>query len=336
MLTCFFVIFVNVRYPRWFYRRRITRQANPLRPLCTILVLCYFAITGISLELLHPVKIGQSLYLYEDGELKFFEKKDLFYVLVAMFFIVTIVIPVPVFLIFTPSCSKRLARRLGNLMPFYDPLQSCFKNQYRSFSAFYFVCRLAVQCIRIWIPDNLVNVKKAYFNTVNVLILSIFLYFQPYKESKPCEDENDFEDERRHQTRYAFFTSNNYSWLNTTDAVLLTILCVLSVFSSQIPYDKEEDVLHMWIIIYSLSTLPILLLLFVIVRTIYLRRTLGIPCIVYRAGMAGTPDQSPRQSIARVTSEPVLIATAKSQTYGSTDQTTSLSESSVFEMSFGE
>ena len=132
---------------------------------------------------------------------------------------------------------KRVPRRVGNLMPFYDPLQSCFKDQYRCFSAFYFVCRLVLLLIAVFLPECL--------NTACVVFLGFFLYFRPYKgpHSRAVNDPGDQqEDERLHQgccfkkcVINIDDQNKNYDWINTSDATLLTTLCVVSVFSSQAP-----------------------------------------------------------------------------------------------------
>ena len=99
-------LFSSVRFPGWFYSRRVT---NPLRALCTIFVLCYTTITSISIKLLHFVPIGDKYYLYQDGTLEFFKTpKYIVYGSVAILFIVVVVIPVPAYLMFTPFSNVSL------------------------------------------------------------------------------------------------------------------------------------------------------------------------------------------------------------------------------------
>lgn len=279
------------------------------------------------MELLHPVKISGKLYLYQNGGLKFFEGKHLLYGLVAIFLMATVVIPVPLFLIFTPACNKRVSRRVGNLMPFYDPFQSCFKNQYRKFSAFYFMCRFLVLAIAVWFPENYIYVKKAFISTLSVLSLGFFLYFKPYKESKQKEDEIDVEDNHQKQPRHFIFSAyNSYAWLNISDAILLTILCVISVFSSQIPdergYHRQEMSTVIWTVIYSLACLPLFLLLLVIVRALYWRCLSESKCSWYSKIVNNKLEKTPvRLQLLRKTThlEQSPIPTPVSINYGSTN-----------------
>ena len=88
----------------WFYSRRVKA---PFRALCTLFVLCYTNITGLSLKILHFAKLGDRYVLYQNGELKFFRGKHIAYGLVAIAYILVIVIPVPLFLMFTPFFVKK-------------------------------------------------------------------------------------------------------------------------------------------------------------------------------------------------------------------------------------
>lgn len=300
LVVVFLLTIIVKRFPGWFYSRRVT---NPLRALCTIFVLCYTTITSISIKLLHFVKIGDKYYLYQDGKLEFFkDPKHIVYGAVAILFILVIVIPVPAFLMFTPFCTKHIPRCVGNLMPFYDPFQSCFKNQYRSFSAFYFVCRLVLLLISVWVPECLL--KRAFLDTACVVSLGFFLYFRPYKEPNPVA-ENDPQDEQEDEQLYRCCSScvintddpeNNYSWINTSDAILLTTLCVISVFSSQMPEYAGENAGEKMAFQYILNVLafiPLLVLVFVVIRALCVRRANNNLCPATCTVATDSPEQTP-------------------------------------------
>ena len=289
-----------------------------MRALCTIFVLCYTTITSISIKLLHFVPIGDKYYLYQDGTLEFFKTpKHIVYGSVAIIFVVVVVIPVPAFLMFTPFCTRRVPRRVGNLMPFYDPLQSCFKDQYRCFSAFYFVCRLVLLLIAVFPPEC--PLKRAFLDTTCVVFLGFFLYFRPYKETKQPNPraENDPGDQQEDDQLYqgccfkkcvinADDQNNNCDWINTSDAILLTTLCVISAFSSQTPAEGtrrnagDKMVKVFQVILNVLACIPLLVLVFVILRALYVRhknRNLCATCTV----ATDTPEQTPVPSSTTTT-----------------------------------
>lgn len=207
------------RFPGWCFSRNVLRSSPsaPFRAVCTILVFCYTDITRISLLILYPVHVGSKTVLYAYGNLDFFHKKHIVYGIVAILWIVIFVLPFPLILLFRPFLTRGLrpVLNLNRWGPFFDAFQSCFKNQYRWCASFYFLCRLGILLIHIYIPSG--PVKRVVFQGACILILVIFAYLRPYKEAR---DVNEGE--------------SGYEWIYKSDVTLLTTLSLITVISSPI------------------------------------------------------------------------------------------------------
>lgn len=193
------------RWPNWCYSRRVRA---PFRALCTLFVLCYTNITSISLKILYPAYIGHRTVLFMDGEMDFFKGRHIAYAIVAIIYLLLVVIPCPLILMFTPYFTKLLMPivNVNTLKPYYDAFQGCFKDEYRWCSAFYFVCRLYLLLVSIYMP--LGPWKRALLENSCMIILALFVYLKPYKKE--------------------------YNWLNLLDAVLLCNLGCMAIFGTAV------------------------------------------------------------------------------------------------------
>jgi hypothetical protein len=144
--------------------------------------------------------------MFMDGEVEFFKGKHIGYAIIAILFLLLIVIPFPLILMFTPFITKMLRPVVNvfTLKPYYDAFQGCFKDEYRWCSAFYFVCRLYLILISIYMPSC--PWKRALLEDSCMIILAVFVYLKPYKDE--------------------------YNWLNLLDAVLLSNLGIMAIFST--------------------------------------------------------------------------------------------------------
>ena len=180
---------------------------NVAHAFCTLLVLCYTNVTMISFHIVHYVPINGRWVLYADGDIDFSRdwRRHLPYTIIACLWIVFFVMLVPLLLLFTPWFLRHF-HRLNNFRLFFDTFQRCFKVQYRWFAAYYFICRIYILLIALYIPFG--PLKRSILEVSSTLIAVICLYLQPYNEQ--------------------------YQWLNRLDAILLTNLCLVVNFSSSI------------------------------------------------------------------------------------------------------
>ncbi|KAK3755583.1 hypothetical protein QZH41_005963 [Actinostola sp. cb2023] len=203
LVSVFILAKVVRKWPNWCYSRRVK---SPFRALCTLFVLCYTNITSISLKILYPAYIGDRTVMFMDGEMDFFKGRHIAYAIIAIIYLVLVVIPCPLILMFTPFFTKILRPivNVNTLKPYYDAFQGCFKDHYRWCSAFYFVCRLYLLLVSTYMPSG--PWKRALLEDSCMVMLAVFVYLKPYKEE--------------------------YTWLNLLDAVLLCNLGIMTIFST--------------------------------------------------------------------------------------------------------
>ena len=194
---------------------------NVSRALCTLLVLCYTNITMISCNIIHYVPIQGRWVLYADGNIDFIRnwKEHLPFTIIACLWFILFVAFVPLVLLFTPWFMRHF-KFLNNFRLFFDTFQQCFKDEYRWFAAFYFLCRIYILFIALFVPFS--PLKRSILEVSCVLIVVTCLYLRPYKSNRNG--------------------NADYDWLNTLDAVLLTNLCFVVIFSSSIISDASLSV----------------------------------------------------------------------------------------------
>ena len=234
-------------FPHWCFSRRVKA---PFRGICTILVLCYTDITYISLRILRFAEVGSEVVVFVNGEIRYFSKRHLYYGIVASLFVVFVSFLFPLFLLFRPLLTRGLrpVLNLNRWNPFFDALQSCFKDQYRWCAAFYFICRLGLLVIYEFMPAG--TLKRLLLEVACILILLTFATLRPYKEARDVEDDEE-----------------SYDWMNKSDVALLTTLSFITVASS--PYENSlaitpSEKLLLRIFLNILSCVPIAVLIAVL------------------------------------------------------------------------
>lgn len=212
------VLLVLVRIARCRPSCYINRNVS--RAFCTLLVLCYTNVTMISWDILHYVPLNGRWVLYADGNIEFVRdwKKHLPYTIIAVLWIICFVLFLPLVLLFTPWFKKWIPI-LENFRLFFDNFQKCFQDRYRWFAAFYFICRVYILSIAMFVPFG--PLRRSILEVSCVTIAVICIYLRPYRTTNENED---------------------YSWLNTLDAVLLTNLCFVVIFSSSIVNDTSQSI----------------------------------------------------------------------------------------------
>ena len=205
---------------------------NVYRAFCTLLVLCYTNVTTISFKIIHWVPLGKRWVLFVDGSVDFYKnwQEHLPFTILAVVWIIFFVIPIPLILLFTPWFLKRFSF-LKNFRLHFDNFERCFKTKYRWFAAFYFLCRIYILFLALYVPIG--PLKRSLLEVSCVLITAICLYIQPYNE--------------------------RYSWLNTLDAVLLTNLSFITIFSSGRNSEASDRVQNgLWYTVNVLAYIPLL------------------------------------------------------------------------------
>ena len=282
------------RYPDCTLSRMVLRRTPtaPYRAVCTIFVLCYTNITRISLSILHPAKIVGTTFLYDYGGYEFLHGRHLMYFVIAMLYIIVIVLPFPLLLLFRPTLTRflRPVFDLHRWDLYLDAFQGCFKDRYRWFAAFYFLCRIVILLFYTYLPAN--SVKRVVLEVTCIFILSIFASLKPYRgpndveqsiegnNSKTSVKKSDEEpsevkqDDPRSRVRGGARGRRNegergghkdarqekggssYKWINKIDILLLTNLSVITVISSPLATDDDQV---LTIVVRVLAWVPLVL-----------------------------------------------------------------------------
>ena len=180
---------------------------------CTIAVLCYVDITHVSLQLLHPAKVGERTVLFADGNMEFFANgRHILYGSIAIV-LVLVVFCVPVIFICYTGSNRHL-----------EPLRACYKTGRHPFVAFYLGCRVLLLVISTYVADD--PLKRALLQFWCFLFLFTIAVARPYRENargNEAENQGEAADENV-QNR----------WINESDLVILTTLGAIVVLSSSI------------------------------------------------------------------------------------------------------
>ena len=145
----------------------------------TIVVLCYVDITNIALRLLHFVQVGEQWVLFDDGNVKFFDSTWHGIFIIGAIFLLLFVIYIPLRLVICPHKSNL---RL-------ETLHACLKPGYRSFVAYYLVCRLVLLLISNFMPTSPLKASLLLFFCI--FFMFVIATVRPYTERNHGGNENE-------------------------------------------------------------------------------------------------------------------------------------------------
>lgn len=241
--------------------KRGTFQGSIIHGLSALLVLCYAKCARASILLIsYAVIRGKgSLYqnrvVFHNGEMEWFSKEHLLYLIPAIVIGVIVVLIPPILLLIYPThykvlaflkisekkCVRIFCNPLEKLKPLLDSFQGDFKDNCRFFSGLYFLYRLL-----ILINASLSSLEDIYFFLMGQLIIILFLHsiIQPYKNRKNntidtilflnlaminCLTMYNFAMVQRNDTRYTLAISCIQSVLILLPLIVM-FLCLLRTF----------------------------------------------------------------------------------------------------------
>lgn len=163
------------------YAQRQARNHSFGRALSFVLVLCYSSFTTVTLKLLHPVKYNDKYVVFNAGFQDFLNGRHLVYSIIAIVLLFVVVIGFPIILLFTHYFSRRFYT-VQKAEPIFNALKSNFHDNMlcRCFAAFYFICRLLLLVIDIFIREEVL--RLIILAIASVVIQAIFSAVQPYKK----------------------------------------------------------------------------------------------------------------------------------------------------------
>ena len=112
--------------------------------ICLILLLSYTSVATTSLLLMRSLTFVDvdKVYTYLSPDIEYFHGRHLAYVLVAILFTIVIVIGLPLLLLLEPFLNSKI--NFIKIKPLLDQFQGCYKDKYRSFAAYYMICRIVI------------------------------------------------------------------------------------------------------------------------------------------------------------------------------------------------
>ena len=148
-----------------------------------MLLLSYTSLASTSLQLLRATRYPgyDGLYVCVSPDMKYFNDRHAFYGAVALLCGAIAVIGLPLFLLLEPLILSRWFNFV-RIMPLLDQFQSCYKDNYRWFAAYYLICRQVIIII-VYFGNNDYYEMLYYLQTACVVIAMLHISFQPYKSS---------------------------------------------------------------------------------------------------------------------------------------------------------
>ena len=149
--------------------------------ICFLLLLSYTSVATTSLLLMRSLTFVNidKIYTYLSPDIEYFHGRHLPYVITAILCTLVIVIGLPLLLLLEPFLNSKI--NFTKIKPILDQFQGCYKDKYRSFAAYYMICRLVIILIIIVNSSN--DNTQYLLITVNVTLASIQVTFRPYSST---------------------------------------------------------------------------------------------------------------------------------------------------------
>ena len=205
-----------------------------LRVICILLLLSYTSLASTSLQLLQATQYPgyDGLYVYVSPDMKYFNGRHAFYGVVALLCGAIVVIGLPLFLLLEPLILNRWFNFI-RVMPLLDQFQSCYKDEYRWFAAYYLICRQVIIIIVYFGNDDYYEMLY-YLQTVCVVIAMLHIWTQPYK----IDFLNAF-DGVVLLTIILVVNANTFTFLSSATSVIIVILVLLPLIVFCIASSKK-------------------------------------------------------------------------------------------------
>ena len=225
----FSLILIMITMLAKFSRRLTEFISKVIIPIiCFLLLLSYTSIATTSLLLMRPLTFHNvdKVYTYLSPDLEYFHDRHLGYAILAILSTIAIVIFPPFLLLSEPFLNHKI--NFVKIKPLLDQFQGCYKDKYRSFAAYYMICRLVIITLIIANSSNDDFMIQYSLITVCVIIALVHLIIRPYANLV----------------------------LNIFDGVVLHIMILVSVLPFVRHYDNNESDLVLTLA-YILVLLPL-------------------------------------------------------------------------------
>jgi len=151
-----------------------------LQVMCLLILLSYTSLASTSLQLLRPIRFTgiNKVYTYASPNIRYFHGRHTIYGIIAAICEIVVVVGLPLFLLLERFITRKIVVKV---MPLLDQFQSCFKNKYRWFAAYYLICRQVIMLI-VFVGNNNYYNMLFYLQTACVVIAMVHIWVLPYKD----------------------------------------------------------------------------------------------------------------------------------------------------------
>ena len=196
--------------------------------ICYLLLLSYTFVATTSLLLMRPLIFHDvdKVYTYVSPNIEYLHGRHLAYAIVAMLLTIVIVIGLPLVLGLEPFLNSKI--NFVKVKPLLDQFQSCYKDKYRCFAAYYMICRLVIITIII---ANSYNDFILQYSLIAVCVITalVHLILKPYSNLL----------------------------LNDFDGAILLLLILSSALSPFVEFTDDSDTTVLMIITFVIVILPL-------------------------------------------------------------------------------
>ena len=146
--------------------------------ICFLLLLSYTSMVSTSLLLLRSLQFYDvdKIYTYLSPDIEYFHGRHLAYFIVALMFVITIIIGLPLTLLLEPFLNRKI--NFTRFKPLLDQFQGCYKNRCRWFAAYYMICRLVQITTVVYSSDYFVT--QYILTATNVIVSLVHIIVRPY------------------------------------------------------------------------------------------------------------------------------------------------------------
>ena len=149
--------------------------------ICFLLLLSYTSMVSTSLLLLRSLQFHDvdKIYTYLSPDIEYFHSRHLAYFIVALMFVITIIIGLPLILLLEPFLNHKI--NFTRIKPLLDQFQGCYKNWCRWFAAYYMICRLVLIATVVYSSDYFVT--QYILTATNVIVSLVHIVVRPYNNN---------------------------------------------------------------------------------------------------------------------------------------------------------
>ena len=149
--------------------------------ICFLFLLSYTSMVSTSLLLLRSLQFYDvdKIYTFLSPDIEYFHGRHLAYFIVALMFVITIIIGLPLILLLEPFLNCKI--NFTRIKPLLDQFQGCYKNRCRWFAAYYMICRLVLIATVVYSSDYFVT--QYILTATNVIVSLVHIIVRPYSNN---------------------------------------------------------------------------------------------------------------------------------------------------------